>query len=155
MTSCSSGFKASSEKFLQLSCCNIKKFLSYSKNYICRFMKANSWQIIPLSFVLLILESVERKGKITKIWISWERTAFFFWWSHHLPMCRKIQSYTTTIQILKTRNFNKEKITQRHSLKPNTNWNFKVPLVLAINTLTVEFLVCIFFQFSNNFDMVI
>ena len=78
MTSCSSGFKASSEKFLQLSCCNIKKFLSYSKNYICRFMKANSWQIIPLSFVLLILESVERKGKITKIWISWERTAFFF-----------------------------------------------------------------------------
>ena len=43
MTSCSSGFKASSEKFLQLSCCNIKKFLSYSKNYICRFMKANSW----------------------------------------------------------------------------------------------------------------
>ena len=78
MTSCSSGFKASSEKFLQLSCCNIKKFLSYSKNYICRFMKVNSWQIIPLSFVLLILESVERKGKITKIWISWERTAFFF-----------------------------------------------------------------------------
>ena len=78
MTSCSSGFKASSEKFLQLSCCNIKKFLSYSKNYICRFMKVNSWQIIPLSFVLLILESVERKGKITKIWISWERAAFFF-----------------------------------------------------------------------------
>ena len=23
--------------------CNVKKFLSYSKNYICKFMQANSW----------------------------------------------------------------------------------------------------------------
>ena len=35
--------------------CNIKLFLSYSKNYIFKF--------IPLSLVLLNLEIVERKGK--------------------------------------------------------------------------------------------
>ena len=24
--------------------CNVKQFLSYPKNYICKFMQANSWQ---------------------------------------------------------------------------------------------------------------
>ena len=46
--------------------CNVKQFLSYSKNYISKFMQANTWhQILPLPFGLLNLESVERKEKIT------------------------------------------------------------------------------------------
>ena len=52
---------------------NVKPFLSYFKNSICKFMQANSWQIIPLPFVLFNLESAEGIKKITKIWISWEK----------------------------------------------------------------------------------
>ena len=49
VTSCSSGHKTSSEKFLcyilsdQVWWCNVKQFLSYSKNYICKFMQGSSW----------------------------------------------------------------------------------------------------------------
>ena len=50
VTSCSSGFKTSSEKFFisyrlsdQVSWCNMKQFLNYFKNYICKFMQASSW----------------------------------------------------------------------------------------------------------------
>ena len=46
-------------------------------------MQANSWQIIPLPFVLLNLESVERRGKITKIWISGEWKELFRWNKKH------------------------------------------------------------------------
>ena len=42
---------------------SIKRFLSYSKNYICNFMQAKGWQIIPLQFDLLNLESVKNKRK--------------------------------------------------------------------------------------------
>ena len=72
VTSHSSGYETSLEKLIisyllsdQLSWCNIKWFVSYSKNYIFKFMQAYSWhhKIIPLPFVLLSLEIVERKGK--------------------------------------------------------------------------------------------
>ena len=49
VTSCSSGYKTSSQKFIsyilsdQVWWCNIEWFLSYSKNYTCKFMQANSW----------------------------------------------------------------------------------------------------------------
>ena len=47
VTSRSASYKTSSEKLLMLSdqvwWYNIKEFLSYSKNYICKFMQANSW----------------------------------------------------------------------------------------------------------------
>ena len=52
VTSSSSGYKTSSEKFLYYSSdvlfdqvwwCNTKRFLSYSENYICKFMPANPW----------------------------------------------------------------------------------------------------------------
>ena len=42
--------------------------------YACQFMA--SW-IIPLPFVLLNLEIVEEKGKITKNWISQEQKELF------------------------------------------------------------------------------
>ena len=32
---------------------------------------------IPLTFAVLNLESVEQRGKITKIWISWEQKELF------------------------------------------------------------------------------
>ena len=49
VNSCSSGYETNSEKFLcyilsdQVWWCNVKKFLSCSKNYICKFMQVNSW----------------------------------------------------------------------------------------------------------------
>ena len=52
VTSSSSGYKTSSEKFLYYSSyvwfdhiwwCNTKRFLSYFENYICKFMPANPW----------------------------------------------------------------------------------------------------------------
>ena len=63
-------YKTGSEKCLYHLCIiwgswwyNIKRFLSYSKNYICNFMQAKAWQIIPLQFDLLNLESVKNKRK--------------------------------------------------------------------------------------------
>ena len=53
--------------------CNIRQLLSYFKNYIYKSL------IIPLRFALLYLESVERKWKITKNWISQEWTELFRW----------------------------------------------------------------------------
>ena len=50
LTSLSSGYETSSEKFLYYLyitwpslICNIKQLLSYFKIYICKFMQANSW----------------------------------------------------------------------------------------------------------------
>ena len=49
VTNPSSGHETSSEKFLcyvlpdQVWWCNVKQFLSYSKNHICKFMQVNSW----------------------------------------------------------------------------------------------------------------
>ena len=53
VTSCSLGHETSSQKFLyslyiiwlsdQVWRCNVKQFLSYSKNYICKFMQVSSW----------------------------------------------------------------------------------------------------------------
>ena len=42
--------------------------------YASQFMTS---KIIPLPFVLLYLESVERKGKNTKVWISWDQKELF------------------------------------------------------------------------------
>ena len=42
---------------------NIMQLLSYSKNYICKFMQANIINYFKSKFVVLNLESVERKLK--------------------------------------------------------------------------------------------
>ena len=58
--------------------CNIKWFLSYSKNYICKFMQANSWHHklfhFHLSFWVWKVWKGRWKGRenITKILISRE-----------------------------------------------------------------------------------
>ena len=67
VTSHSSGYKTSSKKIHvlpdQVWWCNVKQFLSYSKNYICKFMQANLWHKLfhfHLSFCIWNLW----KGKI-------------------------------------------------------------------------------------------
>ena len=90
-TSRSSGYKTFSQKFIyytlsdQVWWCNVNWFLSYYKNYTCHFMQANSWhhKLFSLLFVLLNLECEEKKGKITKNWISRERKELFIWNEKH------------------------------------------------------------------------
>ena len=55
--------------------CNVKQFLSYSKNYICKFMQVNSWHYKLFHFHLSfwIWKVLKGKEKITKIWKSRER----------------------------------------------------------------------------------
>ena len=94
-TSCSSSHKTSSEKFLyllyiyilsdQVWWCNVKQFLSYSKNYIWKFMQANSWHHKLFHFHLLfwIWKVWKWRGKITQIWISQEWKELFRWNKKH------------------------------------------------------------------------
>ena len=58
---------------------NIKWFLSYSKNYICKFMQANSWHYELFHFHLpfWVWKVWKRRDKKTKIWISRERKELF------------------------------------------------------------------------------
>ena len=67
--------------------CNIKCFLSYSKNYACKFMQANSWHHKLFHFHLSFRIWKVRKGKekIQKILISWERKELFKWNKKHFP----------------------------------------------------------------------
>ena len=57
VTSHSLGYETSSKIFLiryilsdQVWCCNVKQFLIYSKNYICKFMQASRWEHKLLHF---------------------------------------------------------------------------------------------------------
>ena len=88
VTSCSSGYKASSEKskFDQVWWYNIEWFLSYYKNYICKFMQANSFMTLPLFHFHLpfwIWKVRKGRGKITKSWISREWKGLFRWNKKH------------------------------------------------------------------------
>ena len=69
-TNLSLGHETSSEKFLyhyilsdQVWWCNVKQFLSYSKNYICKFMQVNSWQHKLFYFHLTFWIWKEWKGR--------------------------------------------------------------------------------------------
>ena len=61
--------------------CNIKPILSYSKNYICKLMQADSWHHKLFHFHLLfwIWKVWKGREKITKLWISRERKELFRW----------------------------------------------------------------------------
>ena len=61
--------------------CYIKRFLSYSKNYTCKFMQANSWHHKLFHFHLFfwIWKVWKGRGKITKNWISQEQKELFRW----------------------------------------------------------------------------
>ena len=66
---------------------NVKWFLSYSKNYVCKFMQANSWhhELFHFHLPFWIWKMWKRREKITKIWISWERKELFRWNKKHFP----------------------------------------------------------------------
>ena len=61
--------------------CNIERFLSYSKNHICKFMQANLWhrKLLHFNLPFWIRKVWKGRGKITKIWISWEWKELFRW----------------------------------------------------------------------------
>ena len=78
MTSCYSGYEISSENSF-ISCvlseqdwwCNIKRFLIYSKNYICKFMQAKLWhKLFHLNLSFWICKVWKGREKVTKMWIS-------------------------------------------------------------------------------------
>ena len=70
--SCSPGHKTSSEKSLcyilsdKVWWCNIKQFLSYSKNYICKFMHVSSWdhKLFHFHFSFWILKVQKGREKL-------------------------------------------------------------------------------------------
>ena len=91
VTSHYSGYKTSPEKFLyyvlsdQVWWCNIKQFLNYSKNYICKFTQANLWHHTLFHFHLpfSIWRVWKGRKKILKIWISLEQKEPFRWNKKH------------------------------------------------------------------------
>ena len=72
----------------QVWCCNIKQFLSYSKNLICKFMQVNLWHYKLFHFHLpfWIWKVWKRREKITKIWISREWKELFRWNKKHFSV---------------------------------------------------------------------
>ena len=54
---------------------NIKRFLSYSKNYIFKFMQANLWhhELYHFHLPFWIWKVWRGREKITEVWISQER----------------------------------------------------------------------------------
>ena len=61
--------------------CNVNQFLSYSKNYICKFMQANWWHHKLFHYYLSFwIWKVGKEGKkIIKIRIPWEQNELFRW----------------------------------------------------------------------------
>ena len=64
---------------------NIKLFLSYSKNYICKVMQVNSWhhKLFHLYLSFWVWKVWKGSKKKTKIWISRERKELFGWNKKH------------------------------------------------------------------------
>ena len=64
---------------------NIKRFLSYSKTYICKFMHAISWhhKLFYFHLSFWIWKVWKGRGKFTKIWISPEWKELFRWNKKH------------------------------------------------------------------------
>ena len=90
VTSRSLGYKTSSKVFLyilsdQVLWCNVKQFLSYSKNYICKFIQINRWyhNIFHFHLSLWIWKLWKGREKLIKIWISQEWKKLFWWNKKH------------------------------------------------------------------------
>ena len=64
--------------------CNIKQFLSYSKNYTCRFMQANSWhhKLFQSHFSFRISKVWKRRG-LQKFEHLENKNSFFRWNKKH------------------------------------------------------------------------
>ena len=63
---------------------DVKKFLSYYKNYICKFMQVNSWhKLFHFHLSFWIWKVWKGREKITKNWISRKRKELFRWNKKH------------------------------------------------------------------------
>ena len=69
----------------QVSWCNIKQLVSYFKNYICKFMQANSWhhELFHFHLSFCIKKVWKGKEKYTKIWISRDWKELYRWNKKH------------------------------------------------------------------------
>ena len=92
VTNCSSGYETNSENsFVNYELSdhiwwyNKIKFLSYSKNYTCKLMQANSWhhKLFHCHMSFWIWKVWKGREKITKIWIPWEWKELFWWNKKH------------------------------------------------------------------------
>ena len=65
---------------------NMKWFLSYSKNYIYKFMRTNSWhhKLSHFHFSFWFWKLQKQSEKITKIWIFRQQKELFRWNKKHL-----------------------------------------------------------------------
>ena len=65
--------------------CNIKLFLSYPKNYICKFTQANlcHHKLFHVDLHFWIWKVWKGREKITKSWISRQRKELFRWNKKH------------------------------------------------------------------------
>ena len=68
--------------------CNVKQFLSNSKNYTCKFMQVNWWhhKLFHFHFSFWIWKLWKRKEKTTKIWICQKRKELFGWKTKHFSV---------------------------------------------------------------------
>ena len=64
---------------------DVKQFLSYSKNYICKFMPTNSWhhKLFHFHLPFWIWKVWKGREKIIKVWKSRERKELFRWNKNH------------------------------------------------------------------------
>ena len=85
--------------------CNLKQFLSYSKNYICKFMQVNSWhhKLFHFHLSFWIWKVWKGREKITKNWISRERKELFRWNKKHSLCFLRAKSWWKNKNLLKNR----------------------------------------------------
>ena len=65
--------------------CNVKQFLSYSENYVYKFMEVSSWhhKLFHFHLSFWILKAWKWREKTTKIWISLEQKELSRWNKKH------------------------------------------------------------------------
>ena len=65
--------------------CNVKQFLSYSKNYTWKFMQVNSWhhKLFHFHLSFWIWKVWKGREKVIKIWIFREQKELFKWNKKH------------------------------------------------------------------------
>ena len=72
--------------------CNVKQFLRYSKNYICKFVLVNSWhhKLFHFHLSFWIWKVWKGREKITKIWMSREWKELFKWNKKHFSVLKRL-----------------------------------------------------------------
>ena len=79
----------------------VKRFLSYSKNYMCKIMQANSLhhKLFHSHLSFRIWKMWKGRVNITKSWTSWERKELFQWNKKHFFIVFEGLSFDEKIKI--------------------------------------------------------